>query len=469
MFLQTLKNIFDTFGAPVFVPIVIFIIALVMKVDKKKAFFSALYAAVGLQGFTLLINSYTPIITPVVQKMVENSGIDLPVLDVGWQSTALIAYSTQAGMIFIALGLILQLVLYAIRWTDVFQPGDLWNNYSYMVWGSMVYFVTKNMALAILCMVVLNLYSLLMAELIAKRWSNYYKYPNCTIIAMHNIEPAPFAVVMDWIFSKLGLDNVQLSPSDLQKKLGFLGEPVSLGLLLGILIGIVGNFKNLGDLSAWGEIATAGIATAAVMAIFPRVAGIFAQAFLPITEAANKSLKTSNQKSRNWYLGINDATGYGEPATLITGIILIPIMLAVAAILPGNKVLPLVDLIAIPFMIQGIIAITNGNIIKTIITAVIWFSAGLYMATYTAPLFTNVASQVGVNLPGGALMITSFNILAKPLVGLIFLAFLSGKWYFVGLTILVYMILYILFRKNKSSIYEYLESRANRGLETNRL
>ncbi|MGO0916254.1 hypothetical protein ACTPEM_23930, partial [Clostridioides difficile] len=41
--------------------------------------------------------------------------------------------------------------------------------------------------------------------------------------------------------------------------------------------------------------------------------------------------------NREWYIAVNDAVGYGEPATLISGLILIPIMLVIAMVLPGNK------------------------------------------------------------------------------------------------------------------------------------
>lgn len=466
MFLETLKAVFDTFGAPIFVPVIIFIISKILKVDTKKSFFSALYAGVGLQGFTMLLNAFTPIITPVVKKMVESTGIQLPVFDVGWQATALVAFSTEAGMIFLGIGLLVQTVLFLTKWTSVFQPGDLWNNYSYMVWGSMVYLVTKNMVLALGCMILLNMYSLLIAELMAKRWSTYYKYPNCTIIAMHNIEAAIFTVVFDPVLNALGLNKVKLSPQELQKKLGFFGEPVSLGLLLGIFIGIMGNFKNLGTLAAWGQVAVMGIATSSIMAIFPRVAGLFAQAFLPITEAARKSIK-NDTKARQWYLGVNDATGYGEPATLISGIILIPVMVLLAIALPGNQVLPVVDLLALPFMVQGIVPLVNGNIFKVLITGAIWFSAGLYMCTYTAPLFTQICSTVGVNLPVGALLITSFNILGKPLMGLVFLAFLSQSPLLIALSVGVYLVLYFLFRKNKEAVYDYLDQNAMKNTVDN--
>lgn len=68
-FLNGLNMFFTTFQAAVFVPVFIFIIALAMGVKPKKAFFSALSAGVGLQGFSLVINSYSPILTPIIDNL----------------------------------------------------------------------------------------------------------------------------------------------------------------------------------------------------------------------------------------------------------------------------------------------------------------------------------------------------------------------------------------------------------------
>ncbi|MCC0635277.1 MULTISPECIES: PTS galactitol transporter subunit IIC [unclassified Clostridioides] len=456
--LTFMKSIIDTFGSAIIVPIIIFIIAKIFKVTTKKSFLSAVYAGVALQGFTLILNSFTPIITPVINRMVDSTGVNLPVFDVGWQATSLVAFSTSAGMIYLGLGILLQTILFLVKWTDVFQPSDLWNNYSYMVWGAMVIGVTGNFPLGIGCMVLLNLYSLLISELVAKRWSSYYRYPNCTIIAMHNVEASVFAVFADPIYNKLGLNKIKLNPKELEKKLGFLGEPITLGLFLGMFIGILGNMTRITTMEAWGEIMKVGISTSAVMAIFPKVASMFAQAFAPITEAARKIMQKAG--NREWYIAVNDAVGYGEPATLISGLILIPIMLVVAMILPGNQVLPVVDLLAIPYMVQGLVAVHNGNIPKVIVSGIIWFGLGLYICTSTAPLFTDMATSVGVAIPAGAMLITSFNILGKPLMGLVFFAFLSANPIYIGLAVVIYFVLWALFRKNKTSILEYLEKQA---------
>ncbi|MBP2629666.1 MAG: system, fructose / mannitol family component [Firmicutes bacterium] len=465
--LEFMKSIIDSFGAAIIVPVIIFIIAKVFKVTTKKSFLSAIYAGVALQGFVLILNSFTPIITPVINQMVQSTGVRLPVFDVGWQATSLVAFSTSAGMIYLGLGIALQTILFLVKWTDVFQPSDLWNNYSYMVWGAMVIGVTGSFPLGIACMVLLNLYSLLISELVAKRWSTYYKYPNCTIIAMHNVEPSVFAVLVDPIYNALGLNKIKLNPVELEKKFGFLGEPMTLGLFLGMFIGILGNINTIDTMAAWGQIMKVGISTSAVMAIFPKVASMFAQAFAPITDAARKMMQKAG--NRDWYIAVNDAVGYGEPATLMSGLILIPIMLVVAVILPGNQVLPVVDLLAIPYMVQGLVAVHNGNIAKILFSGVIWFALGLYICTLTAPLFTDMALAIGVAIPAGAMLITSFNILGKPLMGLVFFAFLTASPVLIGIAVIVYFALWALYKKNKTAVSDYLDRQALKNVsdETN--
>ena len=280
---------------------------------------------------------------------------------------------------------------------------------------------------------------------------------------MHNIEPGIFAIIFDPILNAIGLNKLKLNPQTIQNKIGFLGEPMTIGFILGGIIGVLGNLSNLGSMSGWGSVFTAAVATAAIMAIFPKITGFFAQAFAPITEGARKFM--GNTGDREWYIAVNDAVGYGEPATLTCGLLLMPIMVLIAFFLPGNQTLPVVDLVAIPYMVEGLVAVFNGNMAKVIVTGMVWFSVGLLMCTYTAPLFTEVAKEAGYAIPAGAAMITSFNILGKPFMGLVFLAFLSGNPIFIGLAIVVYIVCYGAYRMKHKEVDEYLEKQALKNAE----
>ncbi len=466
-FLKGLSDVFNTFGSAVFVPVIIFFICLILGTGTRKAFFSGLNAGIGLTGFGWLVNEYLPVIVPAVQNLVKVTGLNLPIVDIGWQATSVIAYATQAGMIFLGLGLLFQIILFLVKWTNVFIPGDLWNNYSYMAWGSMIFVITKDMWLAIVTMMVMVLYNIIFIEMNSKRWSTYYGYANCTIPALHICPGVLTAVIGNWILNKLGAYKIRWRPEAIRERIGFLGEPIVLGIILGFVIAILGNLNKLATLAAWGDIAKISISTAAIMAIFPRVANIFASAFMPITEAARKrSTKGAQQSGEEFYIGINDATGYGEPATLITGILLIPIMLALCAILPGNQTLLLVDLIAIGFIIQPMVAISNGNIFKAVIICAVEFSMGLYLCTWTAPIFTQVYSQFAATpLEPGAL-VTAGMILNKPFVGgLIFMPVMNFHWIAIAVLLVVYFPAYFLFKKNKVRIQDWMEAQAALDVE----
>lgn len=459
-FFQGLSDVFSTFGAAVFVPIMLFVIAKFMGVSNKKAFNSALLCAVGLTGFNLVINSYGGIISPVVSRMVESTGVNLPVLDTGWQSTAVIAYSTEVGLIFIGIAILLQIVLFFVKWTNVFMASDLWNNYSFMVWGSMLFILTGNLWLALALMVMQNLYILLFSEAAAKRWSKHYGYENCCMTAPHHLESLPFAVLMNVLLGKIGFNKIKLNAATIQKKFGLLGEPMFIGLVVGALIGVIGYWNALLDgLEAWGAVMSSAISTAAVMAVFPKVAGIFASAFTSLTDAYKQKAAKSGQ-GREWYLSVNDAAGYGEPNTLVTGILLIPIMLLLAFILPGNTILPMVDLVALPYMVEVFVCISHGNIAKSVVTGAVWFSLGLIVASALAPTFTQVAAGAGFQLDQAGVYIISFGIMCHPLIAGLFYAFWSQNPLMIGGVVALYFVLYFLFRRYRTQIVDFLENYA---------
>lgn len=456
-FLRSLDTIFSTFGATVFVPVILFVIALCMGVKPKKAFNSALLCAVGLTGFNLVINSFSSIIAPVVNSMVTNTGVNLPCIDTGWQSVSVIAYSTRVGIIFIGIAILLELVLFFTKWTNVFMASDLWNNYSFMVWGSMIYALTNNMLLAMACMIMQLLYVMLFAEVVAKRWSTHYQYPNCCMTAPHHMESVPFALFMNWLLGLIGFNKIKLNAASIQKKFGMFGEPMFIGLVVGTIIGVVGNFGSLNTLAAWGSVTSVAISTAAVMAVFPKVGGIFASAFTSLTDAY-KAKAVKSGEGREWYLSVNDAAGYGEPNTLVTGTLLIPIMLLLSFILPGNSMLPMADLVALPYMVEVFVCVSHGNIPKSLVSGAIWFSIGLVVCSGLAPVFTEIAIAAGFQLPQVGVYVMSFGIMAHPFMAGLFYAFLSRNPIIIGAVVAVYFVLYFLFKKHKAAIVNWVET-----------
>ncbi len=208
------------------------------------------------------------------------------------------------------------------------------------------------------------------------------------------------------------------------------------------------------------------------MTIFPLVTGVFAKAFSPLAQEINihqdlDQTSSENKKQSNnkrWFLAVDDGVGYGNPAVLITGMLLVPIMVVIAFLLPGNKTLPVVDLIALPYMIESIVAIDKGNLAKVIANSIIYFSVGLYIASMLGSIYTGAVCQYGVALPVGVVLITSFNLMAHPINGLVFFAWISQNPIWIGLTILIYLAGFILLKTRRQQIWDYLNKMADKNV-----
>ncbi|WP_056957282.1 PTS galactitol transporter subunit IIC [Ligilactobacillus apodemi] len=471
--LEAVNSFFTAFGASVVVPVMIFIIALFLKVKPKTAMMSAFYAGVGLTGFGWIISQFTPVVTTIIKQMVDNTGIDLPVVDIGWQAGSLATFGSSVGLTFFVFGLLFELIIFALGITKIFMPSNLWNNFGFMLWGTLAYFVTQNVWLSLGLSFFMLLYALLLAEVQADRWSDYYGVKNATVSSLHNIEQVIPALILDPLWNLLGFNKVKMTPAAFKDKLGVFGEPTTLGALLGLIIGIIGNLNNLGDLKAWGQILQFAIQLSAVMTIFPLVTGVFAKAFTPLAEEIDKNRQTKaaeqgevtdelNDKKR-WFLGVDDGVGYGEPATIISGVILIPIMVVIAFLLPGNKTLPIVDLIALPFMVESIVALTRGNILKVIANGIVWFTLGLYASSWLGTIYTGAVSHYGAAIPAGVVLITSFNLVARPLNALVFAAFITQNPLWIGLCIVIYLGLLFGLRRYRAQIWTYLKQMADKN------
>jgi PTS system galactitol-specific IIC component len=133
-------------------------------------------------------------------------------------------------------------------------------------------------------------------------------------------------------------------------------------------------------------------------------------------------------------------------------------MLGLAFVLPGNQVLPMADLVALPYMIEVFCCVSNGNIAKTIVMGAIWFSLGMVICSQLAPTFTEVALKAGFQLDQTGVFITSFGIMCHPLIAGLFYVFWSQNPILIAVAVSVYFVLYYIFKKNRGRFTDWMES-----------
>lgn len=136
------------------------------------------------------------------------------------------------------------------------------------------------------------------------------------------------------------------------------------------------------------------------------------------------------------------ALSVGHPAVLSSSLLLVPITILLAVILPGNTTLPFGDLATIPFVVCLMAAVFKGNIVRTVLTGTVYMTTILYITSWVAPLVTMAAQAANFDLAGN----TSITALAEGglwttlvYVGLTKL-FSWGGLIFIGLVVLGCMV-----------------------------
>ena len=117
----------------------------------------------------------------------------------------------------------------------------------------------------------------------------------------------------------------------------------------------------------------------------------------------------------------------GHPTTLVVSLLLIPVILVLSVVLPGNEFLPLASLAGMFYIFPLVIPITKGNVLKTFIIGLVVLIAGVYLVTNLAPAFTLAAHDVyartqdaAVKIPDGFSEAASLDFAGSPLAWIVY-------------------------------------------------
>ena len=403
--MQTIQSIFDFLtglGSPVMLPIIIFILGLILGQKAGRAFISALTVGVGFIGLGLVITLLFDALGPATSALVDATGIQLTALDVGWGVAAAIAFGTAVGSLVFIVALGVNLIMLVFNWTKTLNV-DMWNYWHYAFTGSLVYLVTgKNLVLGLIAAAIHAVVALLIADWTAKDVQGFFKIPGVSIPQGWAITSVPIIKGLNWVVDKIpGLRDIHWDIEGMQKRIGLFGQPIIMGAILGLLFGLI----------AYGfdtKVLTLAVQMAAVMLLIPRIIAIFMEGLTPLSEAARVFMQ-KRFEGREFFIGLDSAILIGHPITIAAGIILIPITLFLAAILPGNTTLPAADLAATAFFIAMVPPLTNGNFFRSILYGTIIMVIVLYISSAFAPLLTQIANDIGYAIPEGAVQITGLS------------------------------------------------------------
>lgn len=378
----------------VLVPLAILIIALASGMKFGKAFRAVIMIGAGFIGFNAMFNVFASNIAPIVASFVQGLGVQLDVTDMGVFSLLSATWGSPIAIWFIPVGLGVNIILLILKATKTLDA-DILNYWTWGVTAIAIYALTGNVLLALVGFVINEIIILLIADWTAPKIGEHFEMVGISVPHGNAALFPPVAVAVNWVIEKIpGLRDLNADPETITKKFGVLGEPVALGSILGVLIGVIGK-------QPWGTVLNLAVTLAAVMLIYPRMLHLMMEGLGPISEHLREFMK--KKFDREVYIGLDAAILIGQPDVLAVGMLLIPIVLGLALVLPGNHVLPLADLaIATPFLISMCMPfLKRGNIVRGLIGGVFVFALALYVAGDLAPLYTAAGQAIGLDVPEG--------------------------------------------------------------------
>ncbi|MEC5423074.1 galactitol-specific PTS transporter subunit IIC [Virgibacillus sp. C22-A2] len=387
-------------GATVILPVAILLLGLFFGQKIGKAFRSGLTIGVAFVGIFLVIDLLVLNLGPAAQGMVDRLGVQLNVIDVGWPATSSIAWASVVAAFIIPLGLVVNVVMLLTKTTKTMNV-DIWNFWHYTFMAAMVYAISGSIIQGLIAAVLFQIVCLKVADWTAPMMSEFYELPGVSIATGSTISYAPGIFLVKGIQKIPGIRNWNADPDTIQKRFGIFGESIFIGLFLGAAIGALAGYNV-------GEIIEIGMAMAAVMVLMPRMVKILMEGLMPVSESAREWLN-KRFGDREIYIGLDAAVALGHPAVISTALILVPITVVLAVILPGNAVLPFGDLATIPFIVAFIVGAARGNIVHSVIVGTIMIAISLYIATDVAPIFTQMAVNADFNMPEGSAQISSID------------------------------------------------------------
>ena len=423
---------FVNLGASVMLPILLFIFALILRIKPGKAFKAGLTVGIGFIGLNLIITLLTKNLGPASHAMVKNFGLHLSTLDIGWPAGSAVAYGTVLGSLAIPVGVITNVILLLVGLTKTLDV-DVWNYWHIAFTGSIVYAITHNFALGIFTIIYL------LADMSAPYIQKQYGLPGISFPQGASAPGYLLALPLNWLMDRIpGINKIKITPKTVQKRLGVFGDASVMGLIIGIVIGLLAKYS-------FAKTLRLGVTTAAVLVLMPRMVSLLMEGLTPISEGANDFVK-KHFPGRNLYIGMDSALAAGNETVLSSALILVPITLLIAVILPGNSTLPFGDLATIPYMIAIMAAVFRGDIFRTLVGGIVDIIITLYIASWVAPFVTASAKAAHFGLQGSS----SITVLSDGGVWTTWLIIGLGKlmtWGGIGLIGVVTLALMIWFNK----------------------
>ncbi|HWL84248.1 MAG TPA: PTS transporter subunit IIC [Polyangiaceae bacterium] len=384
-------------GAPVMMPIFITSFGLVLGQGFTRSFRAGLTVGVGFIAIGLVVGLLVGVVGPKSMAFAQVLGLKLDVLDVGWPMGAAVSFASPIAAALIPAVFLLNVLLVVTRVTRTVDV-DLWNYWHFIYTGALIHAASGSLALGVFGACVTACIVFKLADWTAPAVEYHFGLPGISLPHTETVNWAPFMYALDRIERKIpGLSKLEIRPETIRARLGLVGEPILMGAILGALIGALGAIPlwHAGQYGKWvKEVLTLAVTMSAVLIVLPKVVAILMEGLIPVSEGAREYLRR-RLPGHDLLIGLDAAVVIGHPANMAIALLCVPLMLVLAVVLPGNRMLPFADLAALPFHVTWAVAASRGNMVRGLINAVFTMVFILWIGSSLGPLTTDLARAAG--------------------------------------------------------------------------
>lgn len=385
-------------GPALMMPVILFILALIFRQPVGKSARAAILVGIAFIGIFAVLGAVLSVVAEIVNHMVHVYGIKLAGLDIGWPLTSAITWAVPISALIIPIGFIVNIILLVAGLTSTFDA-DVWNYWHWAFTAVMVYMWTNNVILAYISAIIVEILILKLADWTAPLAQKFFGIPGCSLPHTETTNWAPISLALEkLIFGKIRkLEEIKADPESLRERFGVFGEPMMIGFLIGIFLGVVARVS-------WDMVLRAGIYVAGLMLLMGRLIGILMEGLVPIADGIREYFERSKRfKGRVIWIGIDAGPiGNANPPSIAAGYISIPILYLLSVILSNiglNRVLPLADVAIIPIFFMWAAAASRGNIVKTLLNGWITLTLLIIITDLFADPLTSAAIAVNYSIP----------------------------------------------------------------------
>ncbi len=383
-------------GGATFLPIMITILGLIFGIKFFDSLKNGLRIGIGFVGISVILSLLISGIQPAVDYY-STMGSGFTVTDIGWEGLAAIAWSTPFALLIIPLGFILNFILIRAKFTKTMNV-DIWNYFQFVLGAAVAYYImlligvstVVSAIIATLVGVLTSVIALKLGDAIAPYWQKYYDLPGTTCTTFDILTCSwPISFVVCWLLDRIpGVKNIKVDTHWLNNKLGSIGETSILTFIIGLLLSLITKQSLATALSM-------SVTLAAAIILLPRMVSLLMEGLVPISNAARSFFQKKLGDDYEINIGMDCALYLGDECGISSSIIMIPITIVLAFVLPGVNFFPIALMGTLVYFTCASALFAKGDIFKCIISTMAIISYICIMDSFLSPLVTELAVQTG--------------------------------------------------------------------------